>query len=359
MSAAFLVRQHFFRPRSAVSCWGVWSRRLVVLIAIFTASACGVGFSQSSTDSSPKKDALDVLVLKRPGSDALSRRKGRIEQWQGRTITMTIGSRSKEFDSDQLVGLETQWSPKFTQAKQLKAEGKFRESVRLFTEAIKGESRPWAKRIIRAELMGVYLLLSEPASSVQEFRLILSGDSNSRFINRMPLPWENRLTLVPNAGDWMDSDDSAMKLLGASWSLTTSKREQAIEVLADLASDLDPRIRDLATAQLWRTRSRVNKKLAQHWEGIVEEMDRESRAGALFVLARAQQKVGRIDAAVLNLMKVVTLHDQQPALVAASLKQIADLAKLDQAQSSKLSGIDPELFLAELQNRFPESVWAK
>jgi tetratricopeptide (TPR) repeat protein len=355
MSAACFAEQRFFGLRIALGGRGVWGCCVAVLLAI----PSGFVWGQSPTSDSVGSDALDVLVMARPGSDVLSRRKGRIEQWQGRTITMTIGSRSKEFDSDQLVALETEWSPEFTRAKKLKAAGQSRRAVELFVKAIKRESRPWAKRMMRAELMDVYLLLGEPASGVQEFRLILSGDPNSRFINRMPLPWENRLASVPGADDWMASDDSATRLLGASWSLTTPNREAAIEVLGDLAGDLDPRIRDLATTQLWRTRSRVNEKLVQHWEGIVESMDPESRAGALFVLSEAQQKVGRFDAAVLNLMKVVTLHERQSALVAASLKRISETARLAAADSSSLKGADPELFLAELQSRFPESVWAK
>lgn len=341
---------------SALQRQAQWSVSLGLWVSALVALTSSVAVCQSPTASDPAKD---VVVLTRPGATALLRRKGTVEQWRGRTITMSTGGRAREFDSDRLVALETRWSSGFKRAKNLKVEGKTGSAVQLFAKAIQSEQRIWAKQIIRVELMDAYLLMGKSAASVQEFRKILANDSNTRFMNRMPLPWGNWHAVVPDAGDWMASDDSATRLLGASWSLATPNREAAIQVLSDLAEDLDPRIRDLAIAQLWRTRGRANEKLVRYWEKIIEQMDRESRAGALFVLAGAQQKTGRVDAAILNLMKVVTLHENQSALVAASLKEIASVLEAGGVESRKLKRVSSEPFLAELQDRFPESVWAK
>jgi len=88
---------------------------------------------------------------------------------------------------------------------------------------------------------------------------------------------------VPGAGGWLDSDQTALQLLGAGWSLTTEKNQQkrAAETLDQLAGDLDPRIRNLATAQLWRLRTRLSPKQIKQWERIVAGMESENRAGAM------------------------------------------------------------------------------
>ena len=240
--------------------------------------------------------------------------------------------------------------------------GKTNQAIQKYLDALTEEQRPWAQRIIRSKLMTAYQLIGNSTAAIQEFRTIIEQDPNSRFIDQMPLPWSNRVPRVTGASDWLDSDQPPIRLLGAGWSLTsqTNQQKKAAAALDDLAGDLDPRIRDLATSQLWRLRTRLNPRQIQQWQRVVNEMEPVNRAGALLILANAQRKQGDLDSALLNWMKIVTLHEQQSPLVAASLFQIASALKSYSPESTNQKTYPKaEQFLAELQQRFPESTWAQ
>ena len=307
-------------------------------------------------------NAQDVLLVKKANSDTINKRKGFIEDWLGDSITISVNGSSKEIDSARVVDLQTTWPAAYESGKRLAADGKTGEAIKKYREALTVEKRPWAQRIIRSKLIPAYQLIGNSSAAVNEFRTIIDQDPNTRFMHLIPLPWSNRVFPVPGASDWLDSDQTALQLLGAGWSLTSEKNQQkrAAETLDKLAGDLDPRIRNLATAQLWRLRTRLSPKQIKQWERIVVGMEPENRAGAMLILANAQQKHGNLDAALLNWMKIVTLHEHQSMLVAASLFQTASaLRSITPDQTKQKSYPQPDSFFAELNQRFPESSWAK
>lgn len=306
--------------------------------------------------------AQDVLFIKKADSDVTSRRKGTIVQWLGYSITLSSNGSPKEFDSTQLVDFQTAWPATYESGKQLAAAGKTNQAIQKYRQALTDEKRPWAQRIIRSKLMAAYQLVGNASAAVNEFRIIIDQDPNSRFISQMPLPWSNLAQRVTGASDWLASDQTAIQLLGAGWSLTSQKNRQAqaTAALDQLAGDLDPRIRDLATAQLWRLRTRLSPKEVQQWQRVVDGMESENRAGAMLILANAQQRQGDLDAALLNWMKIVTLHPHQSSLAAASLFQIASALKSrDPDKTEQKIYPKAEQFFAELKHRFPESTWVQ
>ena len=304
--------------------------------------------------------AEDVLVVKKKTSDDTFRRKGIIEQWLGYSVTISSNGSLKEIDSTLIVELQTIWPAAYESGNRLAATGKTKQAIRKYREALAEEKRPWAQRIIRSKLVTAYQLIGNSTAAVNEFQTILAQDPNTRFMNRMPLPWSNRVQPVTEASDWLNSDQAAVQLLGAGWSLISRKKEQAAAALDQLAGDLDPRIRDLATAQLWRLQTQLNPREVKQLQGIVQGMEPENRAGALLILANAEQKQGNLDAALLNWMKVVTLHEDQSLLVAASLSQTASaLRSRDPNLTKQKIYPKPDLFTTELRNRFPESTWAQ
>lgn len=306
--------------------------------------------------------AQDILTIRKADSNTTRQHKGAIQDWQGFSITLLKNGSPKEFDSSLVVGWQTTWPASYESGNRLAGAGKTNQAIQKYLAALEEEKRPWAQRIIRSKLMTAYQLVGNSPAAIQEFRIIIQQDPNSRFINQMPLPWSSRVPRVAGASDWLKSNEAPIRLLGAGWSLTsqTNQQEKAATALDELAGDLDPRIRDLATAQLWRLRTRLSPKQVQQWQRVVNEIEPDNRAGALLIVANAQQKQGDLDAALLNWMKIVTLHEQQSSLVAASLYQIASALKSRTPDSTNQKTYPKaEQFLAELQQRFPESIWAQ
>ena len=306
--------------------------------------------------------AQDMLTIRKANSEITRQHKGTIDEWLGFSITLSKDGSPKEFDSSLIVNLQTTWPAAYESGNRLAAAGKTNQAIQKYQGALTAEQRPWAQRIIRSKLMTAYQLVGNSAAAIREFRIIIEQDPNSRFISQMPLPWGTRVPPVAGASDWIASNETPIRLLGAGWSLIsqTNEQEKAATVLDELAGDLDPRIRDLATGQLWRLRTRLNLKQVQQWQRVVNEMEPSSRSGAMLILANAQQKQGDLDSALLNWMKIVTLHEQQSPLVAASLYQIASALKSRAPDSTNQKTYPKaEQFFAELQQRFPESTWAQ
>lgn len=344
-----------FRKTRMITTHKKWPDALLSRLTASLVLLLSVCFANTS-------NAQDVLLIKKANSDTIQKRKGIIEDWLGYSITISVNGSSKEIDSTQVVDLQTTWPAAYESGKRLAADGKTSEAIQKYREALTVEKRPWAQRIIRSKLIPAYQLVGNSSAAVNEFQTIIAQDHNTRFMHLIPLPWSNRVRPVPGAGGWLDSDQTALQLLGAGWSLTTEKNQQkrAAETLDQLAGDLDPRIRNLATAQLWRLRTRLSPKQIKQWERIVAGMESENRAGAMLILANAQQKHGNLDAALLNWMKIVTLHEHQSMLVAASLFQTASaLRSITPDQTKQKSYPQPDSFFAELNQRFPESSWAQ
>lgn len=332
--------------------WQSCFSKLLSISLILLWSAC---FGDTS-------NAQDVLIVKKANSEATIKRKGTIQEWLGYSVTISANGSTKQIDSTLVLDLQTTWPAAYERGERLAAAGSTKHAIQQYRQALSEEKRPWAQRIIRSKLVPAYQLVGNSSAAANEFRTIVAQDPNSRFMSLIPLPWSNRVQPIPGASDWIDSDQPALQLLGAGWTLTSEKnqRQLATEVLDRLAGDLDPRIRNLATAQLWRLRTRLSPKQVAQWERIVDSMESENRAGPMLILAQAQQKQGNLDAALLNWMKIVTLHEHQSILVAESLFQIASALKSitpDQAKQKTYPKPDP--FFMELVNRFSQSSWAQ
>ena len=123
---------------------------------------------------------------------------------------------------------------------------------------------------------------------------------------------------------------SALRLLGASWLLTTDNRT-AVDALRRLSADGDPRVAQLAAAQLWRTRiAEATTADAQQWQAQIERMGAEIRGGPYFLLGLALARLDQHEDAALALLRAPLLYGQSsPALAAEAL--LAAGKELDQA----------------------------
>lgn len=310
------------------------------------------------------QDPVDEVTLLRPKSPGTMKRKGRIVEWKGASITIDLGDRQVEADNERIIDVKTQWPAAYPQAKQLAAQGKSKEAIDQYVVAIEAESRAWAQRIMRSELVGQLALSGQIDEAALHYAEILSEDRNSRFTYLVPLAWTTSTYRFGRANDWLDAKASIIQLLGASWLLETPSRAKAIERLEKLAGDIDPRVSRLAMAQLWRTRTVVNEKQIQRWQEMVEEMPPEYRAGPRLVLGRLQARAGASEDALFGWMKVVTLNQDQPALVSASLflssklllSESSQAAQGDAGQQKKQQAMT---LLGELKSRYPNSFWAQ
>ncbi|MEL7499392.1 MAG: hypothetical protein AAFN77_17435 [Planctomycetota bacterium] len=298
--------------------------------------------------------AQDVVVMKRPKSPGTMNRKGRITKWQGTQLTINTGSRDVTIENDQIVSIQSAWPVEYTKAKTFVSEGRNDLAADWFQQALDKETRPWAQTVIRSRLVNLHLLVNRVDAAAEQFLGIIQADRYSRFTHLAPLAWTNSTQRFGRADEWMASKEPIIQLVGASWGLNSPSRNQAIEVLESLSEDIDPRVSGMAIAQLWRTRPKPSVRQLEVWSQSVDEMPDSIQAGPLFVLANLQSQNGLKDEAMINWMKVVSVHPDQSPLVSASLYQSGKLLSRDPNQTSEAQAI-----WSELQKRFPKSSWAK
>ena len=110
------------------------------------------------------------------------------------------------------------------------------------------------------------------------------------------------------------------RLIGASWLLSTSNREQALAALSELTSDPDPRIAMLAETQQWRDQIvTATAQQAELWQEQLLRLDTSLRAGPFFLVGQTLARHGKNAEAALAFMRVAIMHPVQSELAAESL----------------------------------------
>ncbi len=297
---------------------------------------------------------LDVVVTRRKDSDQTLKRKGTIVQWKGMSLTINSDGIEREIDNDQIVDVQTNWNDEYRSALTELKTGKTQIAIVQFQEALKNESRPWVQQIIRSKLVDAFQSIEKPASAVDQFLLIVGEDPQTRFLYLAPLPWTGSgHSLEPSARQWVESRDTVTRLIGAGWLLGGPERDKGIRILEELARDSGPYIKNIAIAQLWRTRTSVNPKQVEVWQNMVNGMPRELRAGPYLVLAEFQARAGQNQQAVVNLMRIPILYPEQRTLASAALYRAATLlhnkGETEQARSLR----------NELITNYPQTIWAQ
>lgn len=297
---------------------------------------------------------LDIVITRRNDSEQTLKRSGSIVQWKGQSLTINSSGIVREIENEQIIEVKTNWGEDYLSGLSELKTGKTQIAIVKFQESLRIEQRPWVQQIIRAKLVDAYQSIEKHGAAIEQFLQIVREDPNTRFLHLAPLPWATAgNSLNESALQWNSSPDSVTKLIGASWLLGGAERKKGITALEELSRDIDPRIKNLAIAQLWRTRVNANAKQVNAWRGIVEQMPRELRAGPYLVLAEAQARAGLVDPAIVNLMRIPILYPEQTALSAAALYRSRNLlhnrGQTDQARS----------LLNELITNYPQTIWAQ
>lgn len=296
----------------------------------------------------------DTVVTRRTDDAPTVNRKGTITQWIGDSLTINLKGVEREIDNDCIIKIETQWGDNYKLGVQELNLGNPSFAIVQFEEALTSENRPWAKLIIHAQLIDAYQSTEKYADAIRHFETILRKDPQTRFLPLAPICWTGSGTAMTGVTRRLEnSRNPFLQLIAASWMLTSPQRNTGIEILQMLSEDIDPRIKNIAIAQLWRTRLNVTDKQVKPWEKIIVGLPREFRAGPYLVLAEAQSRVGQAQPAIANLMRIPILFPDQKSLVAAALYRTGKL--LDNQGESDLA----QSILNELVTLYPQTLWAK
>ncbi len=266
-----------------------------------------------------------VIVTPRLDADAQLRRKGTILDYTGTALTLQLpGGREEQIPTARVVGYETQRVPDQQNADQLFAEGRYADAVVSYRRAVEAEPRKWLRREILAQLVRCYKNLQQYVRAGDTFLLIMQSDPTTQLLDAIPLVWKPEQPspeMAQRAGGWMqDPDLPVARLIGASWLLFTTSREEAVETLSALGTNADPRIALLAETQRWRAEMvTATLEQAQRWQQQLPRLDDSLQAGPCFVLGQTLARHNLHEEAALAFLRTAILHSVEVDLATESL----------------------------------------
>lgn len=250
------------------------------------------------------------------------------------------GGGQTKIPADRVLDVETDWPADYLEAERQSRNANFEKAVELYLQSLKAEKRGWAQRSIVARIIRGYQNLGRTQLAAEAFQHLLRSDPSTPYFHVIPLAWRPQQpsrSLEQAAREWMSHEQPAMRLLGASWLLSTSLRSQAIPVLQQLATDLDRRVATLAASQLWRTEIvTATEEQVSRWQAAIENMPADLRSGAYFVVGQALARHQQHDAAAVHLMRLPILFaDDRPLSAAALLAAGRELEKAGHADEAQ------------------------
>jgi tetratricopeptide (TPR) repeat protein len=239
-------------------------------------------------------------------------------------VLRTEGGSEQKIPADRVLEIVTRRSAEQQAGDAARERGDFSQAVQHYLAALRVESRDWVRREILAACVRAFLNGGQPERACQAFLELTRQDPQTPYFSQIPLRWtpyQPSSSLQQQAQAWLkDEGRSIAVLLGASWLLSTGERAEAIDALERLSLGPDPRVVQLAQAQLWRTRvmAGAGSQVAS-LRKLIERMPASLRGGPYYVLGRVLAAQSQGEAAALAFLRVPILYSGDRQLAASAL----------------------------------------
>jgi tetratricopeptide (TPR) repeat protein len=266
----------------------------------------------------------DTVIIQAEADQPPIRRSGTIVEYDGTGITLRLASgRQEQISLDRIVATETPKVKDHIAADRFFREGKYRDALVAYRNAVEAEDRAWMRREILAQMVVCYQRSGRIAEAGQTFSVIVRSDPGTQHLAVLPLSWTPHQPppdLQRQAKSWLEDDLPAMGLMGASWLLNSADRAAAEDRLRTLATGQDANVAMLAEAQRWRTRIvTATPQDTQAWQRRIEQFPEMLRAGPYLTLGRALARLEQHQQAALVVMRIPILYPLQYDLAAEAL----------------------------------------
>jgi tetratricopeptide (TPR) repeat protein len=299
-------------------------------------------FVGSCVANAPRTFAADTIIVRSNDGRQETKITGEIVDWVGAQLTVRRSSgREEQIASERVVEVQSSWNEGHVRAEQFRAEGNYADALVSFGQAIKSERRAWVRRRILARLTECYAETGQIEQAGDTFAALIESDPQTPEFHVIPLNWGSLpppASLETHAIRWLTGDSPPQRLIGASWLISSSHRNEASTTLRRLSSDPDARVAFLATAQSWRMEvATASDGTTGKWQVLLERMPEPLRAGPYFTLADALARNGKRNEAALYWMRIPILYPHQRQLAAEALWNAANQLERSDQKSEALT----------------------
>ncbi len=276
--------------------------------------------------------AEDIVIVSTAADPTVSTRKtGDILDYDGQQLRLrAVTGVELTIPSERVIDVQTSLTPNHQKADHFFTTQQFEKAAERYQQAQTEEPRIWMRRQIIAQQIWCSQHLKQYDLAAELFLVLVQSDPHTQYINTIPLAWRAQqpsATLAHRAISWLEkhlnTDNRAFKkrdaiatLIGASWLLPTSRRDECVSALEQLQQHADPIIAHLSEAQLWRTKIvTATPGEVQAWQTTLSQWPSDIRAGPYFIVGQVLSRHERYQEAALMWMRIPIFYPQQRTLV--------------------------------------------
>jgi tetratricopeptide (TPR) repeat protein len=268
--------------------------------------------------------AEDAVYLAAPNSpQARAKVTGRVLDYNGRDLLLDTGGNQKRYPADQVVGVDSEWTPTQLAADELFARREYAEALVKYEEAVRSEPRRWVQRKLVAQMIWCLRNLEQYRRAAELFLALTRDDPAMLYFSCIPLRWlpaQTPADLEKKSREWLASDSPVAVLVGASQLISSADQAEVVKRLEVLTKAKDARIAALARALIWNaTFAAASSKQLSLWSDDIETFPEAIRAGPYYVLGRALAHHKQPADAAIDLLHVPILYPEDRPLAAAAL----------------------------------------
>jgi tetratricopeptide (TPR) repeat protein len=269
-------------------------------------------------------EAEDSVYLAAPNSpQARAKVTGRVLDFNGRELVLDIGGNEKRYPADQVLDIDSEWTPTQLAADELFARREYAEALVKYEEAVRSEPRRWVQRKLVAQMVWCLRNTEQYRRAGELFLALSRDDPGMLYFPCIPLRWlpgQTQPDLEKKSRDWLASDSAVAVLLGASHLSSTSEQANVLKRLDVLSRAKDARVAALAQALTWNaTYASATSKQLNAWRDAIESFPDAIGAGPHFVLGRALAHHKQPQDAAIDLLRVPILYPEDRPLAAVAL----------------------------------------
>jgi len=275
----------------------------------------------------------DKVVLQSKGGSGRITLPCRIIDYTGELLAIETkpGERIRQYPASQVLEVQTPQTEAHVRALADFKQNRIEAARAGFEKALGAEERLWVRREILAMLVRCALHRGDYGSAGSRFLSLVHSDPHTRHFKLIPLVWapqEMSANLRSEARVWIAGKSEAARLIGAALLLgDATHSELAKNEFNQLAASADPRIRQLARAQLWRLQIGAQDQSEleiERWQSRIEEMPEDLRGGPYYVLGQARLRRFELYRAAMALLWLPLVYDHDHHLAARACLEAAD-----------------------------------
>lgn len=280
----------------------------------------------------------EVRVSARSGERVV---RGTIVDYSGAELRLRLPTgQESRYEGAQVLEVRYTRSAEQESGDEARRRHAWQEAIDHYLRAAQSEQRGWVRRQLLVEMAPCYANLGDVVRAGDAFQLVVQSDPATPYYDRIPLQWTVQVgapEVQRRAAEWLGAEQGAVRLLGASWLLGTSRNDDAVGALRGLLNDADGRTLALAEAQLWRTRLVVaDAAEVERWWEATRRLPESLRGGPDYLVGLALARLGDSRRSARSLLRAPIHHPESAALASESLLAAAgQLTKIGEVEEAR------------------------